>query len=575
MGPTSSPVQVNTNFGRRIPAQQADQACAPTDPTYMTASRGAHGLTRCRRRGSAASSAASHRLACRCGARGLLVHQRVLDEDAARRRLYRLHRQALQQYAVGLGPQFARTSSCHPLANPPSERPRDASAPSTRSGVARGALVRTLTQPRADHRAPPGRADSRGLTCAPGPAAGACGAEVSSAHAVVAHQSRTAWRRKRNDSAGAIGRRAQGSTAAFARTMYSVIARSMPPGGDASGVQVLSRSNSQTCAGRRAQDLAWRCGNDLGASHAFFRGRHRQARQPGVEPAVRWRLWRAAAKRPTTPAGCRSPAGLAVDTRSACIELQNLGGSGHPGPASSAPAQAPVSIRVKHDDHPARVASIVTAAGSAQSRWVKPTTCRPIAKKLARIVLDEMYRFVGLLDAEHDSGINRTALDGAGVRLQDTGQTLLGSALVRRVGGDFAAIARLRHRVRLGGIRPLRPGGLRPGRRRGTIIVDFSLMPVRDQAGAIVFLLAEGRNITEKKRAEADRAPECQSCRACSKGPSPGRVEERPLRQRQPRTAYAAGADPRDHRRSPGHRGQPDAARRRDLSVIRATRSCS
>jgi signal transduction histidine kinase len=39
-----------------------------------------------------------------------------------------------------------------------------------------------------------------------------------------------------------------------------------------------------------------------------------------------------------------------------------------------------------------------------------------------------------------------------------------------------------------------------------TIIIDFSLIPVRDQSGKIVFLLAEGRNITEKKAREAEIA---------------------------------------------------------------------
>jgi signal transduction histidine kinase len=39
-----------------------------------------------------------------------------------------------------------------------------------------------------------------------------------------------------------------------------------------------------------------------------------------------------------------------------------------------------------------------------------------------------------------------------------------------------------------------------------TIVIDFSLLPVKDQDGSVVFLLAEGRNITEKKRAEAEIA---------------------------------------------------------------------
>ena len=39
-----------------------------------------------------------------------------------------------------------------------------------------------------------------------------------------------------------------------------------------------------------------------------------------------------------------------------------------------------------------------------------------------------------------------------------------------------------------------------------TIVIDFSLLPVRDESGRIVYLLAEGRDITEKKRAEAEVA---------------------------------------------------------------------
>ncbi|HSP80289.1 MAG TPA: ATP-binding protein, partial [Myxococcaceae bacterium] len=39
-----------------------------------------------------------------------------------------------------------------------------------------------------------------------------------------------------------------------------------------------------------------------------------------------------------------------------------------------------------------------------------------------------------------------------------------------------------------------------------TLIADFSLNPVVDHTGTVVFLLAEGRNITEKKRAEVELA---------------------------------------------------------------------
>ena len=128
--------------------------------------------------------------------------------------------------------------------------------------------------------------------------------------------------------------------------------------------------------------------------------------------------------------------------------------------------------------------------------------------KLARIVLDEMYQFVGLLDADGLTlEINRAALDAAALRLEDVrgkpfwearwwavSQETVEStrALVRRAGqGEF-----VRCDVEIFG----QADG------EETIVIDFSVLPVRDLDGRIVFLLAEGRNITEKKRAEAEIA---------------------------------------------------------------------
>jgi PAS domain-containing protein len=44
------------------------------------------------------------------------------------------------------------------------------------------------------------------------------------------------------------------------------------------------------------------------------------------------------------------------------------------------------------------------------------------------------------------------------------------------------------------------------GAGEATIVIDYSLVPIRDREGRVVMLLAEGRNITEKKRAEAEIA---------------------------------------------------------------------
>ncbi|SOY44341.1 putative regulatory protein [Cupriavidus taiwanensis] len=136
--------------------------------------------------------------------------------------------------------------------------------------------------------------------------------------------------------------------------------------------------------------------------------------------------------------------------------------------------------------------------------------------KLSRIMLDAMYQFVGLLDVDGNMlEINRAALDGIGIRMDDIrgkpfwearwwvispeSQALL-QALIRRASqGEFV---RCDFEVY--------------GQARGeeTIVVDFSLLPIRDSDGNVVFLLPEGRNITEKKHAEAALAQKNEELQA-------------------------------------------------------------
>jgi PAS domain S-box-containing protein len=129
-------------------------------------------------------------------------------------------------------------------------------------------------------------------------------------------------------------------------------------------------------------------------------------------------------------------------------------------------------------------------------------------EKLARIVLDEMYQFVGLLDVKGTLlEVNRAALEGAGIQLDD----ILGKPFweVRW----WLVSAETQAQQRLAVARAARGEFVRYdveiyGQASGeeTIIIDYSLIPVKDRAGRVVFLLAEGRNITEKKRAEAELA---------------------------------------------------------------------
>jgi PAS domain S-box-containing protein len=129
-------------------------------------------------------------------------------------------------------------------------------------------------------------------------------------------------------------------------------------------------------------------------------------------------------------------------------------------------------------------------------------------EKLARIVLDEMYQFVGLLDVDGNTlEINRAALEGAGIRLDDVqgkpfweARWWAVSRATQECQRDLVRRARQGEFVR----RDMEIYGQAAGEE--TIIIDYSLSPVKDANGRIVFLLAEGRNITEKSQAEAEIA---------------------------------------------------------------------
>ncbi len=127
-------------------------------------------------------------------------------------------------------------------------------------------------------------------------------------------------------------------------------------------------------------------------------------------------------------------------------------------------------------------------------------------QKLARITLDSMVQFVGLLDAKGTVlEINQVALDAVGLQLSDVEgkpfwtalwwqvsdeiNRILRESIVRTAQGEF-----VRWETEIYG----RAGG------KETIIIDMSLMPVKDEQGSVVFITAEGRDITEKKAHERE-----------------------------------------------------------------------
>lgn len=134
-----------------------------------------------------------------------------------------------------------------------------------------------------------------------------------------------------------------------------------------------------------------------------------------------------------------------------------------------------------------------------------PQTAR---EKLARVVLNELYEFVGLLDANGNTlEINRAALDGAGILLEDIRGKPFWEARWWQVSKETQEEQRrLIGRASSGEF--VRCDVEIYGRASGeeTIVVNYSLLPIRDSNGQILFLLPEGRNITDKRRAEAELA---------------------------------------------------------------------
>ena len=142
---------------------------------------------------------------------------------------------------------------------------------------------------------------------------------------------------------------------------------------------------------------------------------------------------------------------------------------------------------------------------------VKPPTTGALEHyrlKLARIAMDEMYQFVAVLDAKGTLlEVNRAALEGAGLKLSDVEgkpfwecywwavskeiQNDLKKAIARAAQGEF-----VRYEVEIYG----RACG------QETIVIDFSMIPVRDESGLVRFIVPEGRDISAKKAYERELA---------------------------------------------------------------------
>jgi PAS domain S-box-containing protein len=129
-------------------------------------------------------------------------------------------------------------------------------------------------------------------------------------------------------------------------------------------------------------------------------------------------------------------------------------------------------------------------------------------EKIARITLDSMVQFVGLLDAKGTVlEINKVALDAVGIKLSEVEGRPFWTTFWWQVSEDInvtlrESIARAAQGEFVRWDTPIygRAGG------KETIIIDASLCPVMDEDGKVVFIAAEGRDITEKKVQEREIA---------------------------------------------------------------------
>lgn len=127
-------------------------------------------------------------------------------------------------------------------------------------------------------------------------------------------------------------------------------------------------------------------------------------------------------------------------------------------------------------------------------------------QKFARIILDAMYQFLGLLDVNGTVlEINRSALEGAGIALEDVVGKPFWEARWWAVSDEARAQVRsmVEHAAQGHFIRrDMEVFGDLHGEK--SIFVDFSLTPIRDDQGQVAFLLPEGRNISEKVAIQAE-----------------------------------------------------------------------
>jgi PAS domain S-box-containing protein len=130
-----------------------------------------------------------------------------------------------------------------------------------------------------------------------------------------------------------------------------------------------------------------------------------------------------------------------------------------------------------------------------------------VRERQALLILNEMYQFVAPLDVQgNELETNQTSLDAVGLRREDC------------IGRPFWEIpvwpdsiitdlqASFQHVITTGEFMRFEVEFFVPGKERELLTTDITLKPIRDAQHEVAFVVLEGRDITERKRAEAEVA---------------------------------------------------------------------
>jgi PAS domain S-box-containing protein len=130
-----------------------------------------------------------------------------------------------------------------------------------------------------------------------------------------------------------------------------------------------------------------------------------------------------------------------------------------------------------------------------------------VRERQALLILNEMYQFVALLDAHgNELETNQTSLDAVGLRREDCiGRPfweipVWPDSIIRELQASF------QHVVSTGEFARFETQFFAPGNAGELITTDITLKPICDAQNKVAFVVLEGRDISERKRAEAEVA---------------------------------------------------------------------